>query len=356
MALHQRNPNPNKVVKTLRKAYNAVGFNKGYNAILAFIFGGAWFGFILARAQYLNVNGEAKSSYRSGSAPGEWYWFRQGYYNMAIQLHLYTVIPCGLLALVQFVPYIRRRFTIIHRINGYIVLLLLLLVNISALMLARRAFGGSLATQTFVGILAILTTGGSLLAWLNIRRLQIDQHRAWMLRVWFYIGTVITQRLIMILIATLISKIGSYYQSLPCEQVAFTKQADALASAACVADPTGQGSFRATFGQPGMTTAGIMAAFQLSFGAAGWLALLLHAIGIEVYLRLTPAENERLRQVSLQRQTEKGFARAGSAGLTADRLGDSEPWRPRIDEKTVEQSKSIDDEGEVKGEPQQVEC
>lgn len=57
-----------------------------------------------------------------------------------------------------------------------------------------------------------------------------------------------------------------------------------------------------------------------------WLALMLHAIGIEIYLRLTPRETERLREVSYQRQLEAGMRRPGSAGLTADRLGDAEKW------------------------------
>lgn len=43
-------------------------------------------------------------------------------------------------------------------------------------------------------------------------------------------------------------------------------------------------------------------------------------------LRLTPREAGRLRKVSYARQLEAGIANAGSAGLTADRLGDSDKW------------------------------
>lgn len=42
-----------------------------------------------------------------------------------------------------------------------------------------------------------------------------------------------------------------------------------------------------------------------------------------VQLRLTPAESERLRQVSYERQLERGFKHPGSAGLVAQRLGDA---------------------------------
>lgn len=64
----------------------------------------------------------------------------------------------------------------------------------------------------------------------------------------------------------------------------------------------------------------------MSFGMAIWVALWLHAIGIEIYLHLTPKEAERLRKVSYQRQLEAGWQSPGRAGLTADRVGDAEMW------------------------------
>ena len=72
-----------------------------------------------------------------------------------------------------------------HRINGYVILLLLLLSNVGALMIVRRSFGGEMETQIVIGVLAIITTLGASMAYYNIKRLQIEQHRAWMLRTWF---------------------------------------------------------------------------------------------------------------------------------------------------------------------------
>ena len=43
-------------------------------------------------------------------------------------------------------------------------------------------------------------------------------------------------------------------------------------------------------------------------------------------MRLTPREAERLRAVSYARQLEAGMHNPGSAGLTADRLGDAGKW------------------------------
>lgn len=78
----------------------------------------------------------------------------------------------------QFVPVIRHKFLIFHRINGYLIILLVLLGNVGALMIARHSFGGSLETQTGVGTCVIITTVSLAMAYYNIKRLQIDQHRA----------------------------------------------------------------------------------------------------------------------------------------------------------------------------------
>lgn len=84
------------------------------------------------------------------------------------------------------------------------------------------------------------------------------------------------------------------------------------------------------------------------FGTGGWLALWIHAIAIELYLRLTPAESARLRQVSYERQLERGFKNPGSAGLTAFRFGDANPYQPinkSFGEETDMQSrKHVDEE------------
>lgn len=142
-----------------------------------FIFAGAMFGFALARISYLNISGSSPSSFASGSAPGEWYWYSVGHYKLGITIHLATILPAGLLLVWQFVPVIRHKALLFHRINGYIVVLLVLVSNVGALMIVRRAFGGTLETQAGVGVLVILTTVSILMAYYNIKRLQI---RLWL--------------------------------------------------------------------------------------------------------------------------------------------------------------------------------
>ncbi len=65
-------------------------------------------------------------------------------------------------------------------------------------------------------------------------------------------------------------------------------------------------------------------ALVLNFGMAGWLALFMHTVGVEIFLRLMPRESERLGIVSCQRQLEAGFSHLGCSGLTVDRWGTGE--------------------------------
>jgi uncharacterized protein (UPF0333 family) len=227
------------------------------------------------------------------------------------------------------VPVIRHKLLIFHRINGYLVILLTLCSNAGALMIARRAFEGDLVTQLMVGVLAILTTGSIAMAYYNIKVLQIDQHRAWMLRAFFYMGTIITERLIQIISALIITMVGEYYAIKSCDEVAFiygsSEQAVSLYSQC--ANMTGSAPLvvQATFnGGP----ESIGASLGLSFGMGLLLSLLMHLIGVEIYLNLTPAESERLRNVSYEKQLEAGHKNPGSSGLTSDRLGDASVWVP----------------------------
>jgi hypothetical protein len=89
----------------------------------------------------------------------------------------------------QFVPSIRHKLILAHKLNGYLVVTLGLIANAGAMMMIRHAFGGNLASQSLVGTLFVITTTGLALAYYNVKMFQIDQHRAWMLRTWFYVSS-----------------------------------------------------------------------------------------------------------------------------------------------------------------------
>jgi len=103
-----------------------------------------------------------------------------------MQLHLYTILPAGCLVVLQFVPVIRHKVILLHRLNGYLVIALSLVSSAGTVIILPHAFGGDFATVTIGGALVISTTFAYAMAVINIKLLQIDQHRAWMLRTWAY--------------------------------------------------------------------------------------------------------------------------------------------------------------------------
>ncbi|KAF4466935.1 hypothetical protein FALBO_6203 [Fusarium albosuccineum] len=333
MAVPTRPPSNGFVAKA-RKVYNAIGFTKGYNFVLWFIFSGAMFGFSLARLMFLDYYGvycNPNGAPGQGACPGECFSYsRKDIYQVGIKMHLYTIIPAGVLVVFQFVPFIRYKAILFHRMNGYIVIVLAIVGTVGAIITAPVAFGGSLSIRGWVGTMAIMFIGALILAIWNIKTLQLEQHRAWMLRAWFYAGSIITVRLIMIIAASIMSNTASFRQPIQCDKLAsFYEDKDSLLRKypACEDD----GAWVAVQGSMSGGAENIGAALSLGFSLGVWLALAIHAIGVEVYLRLTPAESDRLRKLSYQRQLERGFNTPGQAGLTADRLGDADKWTPGDD-------------------------
>ncbi|WAO95538.1 Hypothetical protein NCS54_01316600 [Fusarium falciforme] len=326
-------PPANAFVAAARKIYNPIGFSKGYNFVLFFVFAGALMGFSLARLQYLDYDGTFCG--KDGQAGiGECYFSGRGAPRIGLLMHLATILPAGLLVCFQFVPAIRHKGILFHRINGYIILVLSLISTVGALMAARHAFGGGLEAQLGAGFVGIAFITCLFLAWINIKRLQLEQHRAWMLRGWFYASSIITLRIIMIIMASIIGSSNDYFQPRMCTQIDYVLgESDTRASYPdCDSFYTGKDLDKRVLVKANMGDEGsdmeVGASLGLAFGPALWLAFVIHAIGIEIYLRLTPIEHERLRNISYLRQQEAGMNHPGRAGLTADRLGDATIWRP----------------------------
>lgn len=185
------NPPANGFVATMRKVYNPIGFGKGYNFVLWFIFAGAMMGFSLSRSMYLNFNGVfcgPAGGSSNHAASGEcWRYSTKELYKIGIQMHLYTVIPAGFLVCFQFVPVIRHKAILFHRMNGYVVLLLSLVSTAGAYIILPASFGGGIEIQAAFGAIGILFLGSMAISYYNVKRLQLEQHRAWMLRAWFYV-------------------------------------------------------------------------------------------------------------------------------------------------------------------------
>ena len=251
-------------------------------------------------------------------------------------IHLSGVLPAAFLAILQFTPFIRHRFRLYHRIAGYVIIVLIACGNAGAIMVSTHAMGGDLPTQAFVGVLATATTCTFGLALYNIKRLQIDQHRAWILRTWFYLGSIVGVRLLQPILGSIISiwPAATQYNVMGCDELAFMyrntteiyTQFPACQLGNSVFAPDGLVIVKPHLGGAAGPN---NAAMELTFATAGLLALIVSAIGIEVYLRLTPRESERLRLLIYERQLERGMESPWSAGLVVERIGDADAWAPR---------------------------
>ncbi|KAF6817266.1 hypothetical protein CMUS01_12126 [Colletotrichum musicola] len=347
-------------IAKMGRVHEYFGFQKKYNFVLFVNFAGALMGFTLARLMYLNVDNVLCGpgfGVTQRALPGECYYYRNFEADrIGIIMHLACILPASFLVFWQFIPAVRRRFVLFHRINGYIILALSISGTVGALLIARHAVGGGLEVQASLGFLSISFLGSLVFAFVQIKRLQIEQHRAWMLRAWFYAGAIITMRPILLIGALIASKQGGYFASLPCAVIehmlgnagaanATAKLFEACAPYLAGSSPNQQVLVEADFFDRS-TPAGPAASLHVSFGMAGWVAGAIHAVGVEVYgsipssgkvfgadrlqqLRLTPREAERLRQVSYQRQLRAGMRNPGSAGFTADKLGDADKWEPK---------------------------
>ncbi|CAE6439415.1 unnamed protein product [Rhizoctonia solani] len=310
----------NRFIRGFQQIFQTLGFKKGYNFVLWFVFGGAMLGFVLARFMYLHA-----PTMLAEIAPGEAYWFRRGIYKAGMLVHLGSVLPAGFLAVFQFVPAIRYKAILVHRISGYISIFLLFIGMASAFVITRRSFGGEMSSQTWTMTIGALVLVMVTLGWVNIKRLQIDQHRKWMLRTWFYASSIITSRIIMIISANIISAIGQYYAVWSCDEVLYAIDNNSIRLTemfpVCSTGPLElvHVAVSAVWSEP----ENIGSTLRLTFGPSLWIATLIHAIGVEIYIHLTPGETARLRKVSYQKQLERGMKHPGSMGTVGDKLGDN---------------------------------
>ncbi|KAF4552065.1 Hypothetical protein D9617_11g009120 [Elsinoe fawcettii] len=327
----------NPVVRAYRATYHFFGFTKAYNFPLYVLTIGALFGFSLARLSYLNVSG----TFSQASIPGEWFWLRLTRRRVGITMHLIGVLFGSLLAVHQFTPALRHRFPLAHRIVGHFAILLFLLGNVGAFMIIDHSVGGSPAMKTWIGLVGAMTTLSIILAYTNIRRLQIDQHRAWMIRTWGWAASIITLRLILGLgmVSTFTTGV-EFMTQFRCDEVFFMYTNLGVPDAgnpvprlypACGPDAKTsltQILVSSTGDGPESSAARLRPLFIM----AAWLAIAIHVGLVELYLHLTPAESHRLRVVSRERQLARGMITEEDikgAGLGAGRTGDAPEWWSR---------------------------
>ncbi|KAG8684123.1 hypothetical protein FRC09_015591 [Ceratobasidium sp. 395] len=173
--------------------------------------------------------------------------------------------------------------------------------------MGRLAFGGDLATQSSVYLLGMMVLWSVVKAWSAIRRLQIDEHRTWIIRAWSYQAQVLTERAVIGLLIVYLTAARRYYYAIPCDEVAYILNDQELYVRdypQCQSEWTGSRVTHVSIeaNAAAKTELGITAAARSAFGASMWIAILIHVLGTEYYLYKTKDESERLRELSTKRQ------------------------------------------------------
>lgn len=258
-------------------------------------------------------------------SPSECYWYMRGpsRYFIGITLHLSLVLPAAMLAVLQFVPALRQKYPAYHRRAGYVSLVMALLGALSTIPIADRSFGGTMSTRGAVGALFIASTTAFWKAWRGIRSGRIDQHRAWMLRAWGWMGAIVTMRPILVLAALLISQPAispPTYMPMLCDQLHYvfefqnpnaSMSVDEALYAAyplcapenAALNPSGNVLVKADLAAAATANRHEMMAASMNavFGMAIWVGFAINAAAVEWYLSSTRDEAERLRTISARR-------------------------------------------------------
>ncbi|ATY62563.1 hypothetical protein A9K55_006957 [Cordyceps militaris] len=246
-------------------------------------FTGGLLGFTLARLAFLDVAGTFcapldKITPLLSTVLGECYHYQRGRPGfMGIRLHLFCVLPAALLVCFQFVPVIRHCVILAYRLNGYAILLLQ---------------GGEPETHAYVCLPGIMFLFALAMAVTRIRQKRVMLHLAWMLRAWFYAGSIITLRLILLLGISIMVMLGGYWTTRACAQIDFTFAGDRNTTLSyyldCEAWYDGAEPDKRVVVPVGTADLVQMAAaLGVFFGTAGMLALFLYGVEVESYISST---------------------------------------------------------------------
>ncbi|KAF7338935.1 hypothetical protein MVEN_01969600 [Mycena venus] len=267
-----------------------LGFRDKYSLLNCFFWGGALVGVCLARTITMNPGRLPHLL-----IPGEWFWLSQSIYKPNLFIHIYLATFGGIAALFQFLPAIRRRKVILHRINGYAVLFCLIVAVTCGSIVARRSFGGEINSQSSYYIQAIMIIYAALMGIYNVKK-DTRRHRKWMLRMVVYFANALTARLIALPARAIMTIIGTYYSIWRCDEVINllrapeTIQGSFPQCAAAGINPADvYVAVHASTHDPPLYVASAARAAQ---GMALWIAILIHIIGVEFYIFQTDAANQ----------------------------------------------------------------
>ncbi|KAI1807534.1 hypothetical protein F4811DRAFT_574465 [Daldinia bambusicola] len=293
----------------------SVGFSKAYNFWLWAVFGGVLLGFSISRLRYLDFHGVFCSGpgmargNMGAATPGEcFYYLNVTLDQIAIRTHLWCVLPAALLAFGQFVPVFRRKALWLHRINGWIATVLSLIGACSAFPMLRHTMGGSTETQSMNLLLWIIFVTAVYKGVTAAREHKIQEHRDYMLRAWSYGGSVITLRIIMLATSIAMSYMGNWYVAIPCDKIEYLMDAQNATMAEyqakypeCAPQWTGEDPNRHVAVRVYVLEddpVGVAAAHAHCFAMSGYVAIILHFVITEAYIRLTSPERKLSKAIA----------------------------------------------------------
>ncbi|KAI1277388.1 hypothetical protein F5Y07DRAFT_407289 [Xylaria sp. FL0933] len=292
---------PSSIVSDASKISQPMGYTKGYSFVSGAFLLGTFSAFTLYRFQFLDFYGvycsEIPKSKFNHAAPGECFYFLKQPYKSGIILHLACILPASLLACFQFMPFVRRAAPRLHRINGRIAIILSVLSTAGVFIILPRSFGGGVDIIVIGTALAFSFLYALFKAYASIKNGQVEQHRVWMLRAWFWAGCIITERIIQIGSLKAAGAATSSY-TMPCDKIDFILKNRTLdLYPQCAAFYSGENihqsvEVRATLNYP---TSAVEAAAALNsmFGKAFFWAFLIHIIAAEAYIRLSSRRGTR---------------------------------------------------------------
>lgn len=216
-------------------------------------------------------------------------------YNWGIFIHLLSVLPSGLLAVLQFTPVIRAKYRRFHRFAGYASSILAVSGIVSAFAIADRSFGGDISIVSVTAVTGFASAYALYKGVQEARAKRFAAHRDWMLRAWMYLGTIATMRPFMgLLVATIQIPAIRQFTTIPCEVVLNIFEDNNMAAYAAYPlcdpinsglNPTGRVVVPANIAS--LDDVEKAAAGHVVFGTAMWIAVVIHAVGVEVYLTWT---------------------------------------------------------------------
>ncbi|KAE9368522.1 hypothetical protein N431DRAFT_547495 [Stipitochalara longipes BDJ] len=255
----------------------------------------------------------SQTTWMRPQAPGGKFWFETNWWlGWGLRWHVWLMIPVGILLPFQFVPRLRTRNPALHRWLGRLLIIAVSLGNVGGMIATRRSFGGTIAAQTSFGMLVIISSFSIFKAWVAIRERKVDRHRVWMLRAWSYICSVLTLRILMAVFSFSIvyispnryktvstcAEVLHTYETLSCN---FTRSLPRLLERypSCI-DLSGEGT-RDVFvainaSLDVMRPEEIFSMLSLVYGTCAFLGLMVHMLGVELYLEWSKFEDERLRK------------------------------------------------------------